>query len=200
MVMAMAERCELVVLVDEADRVLGTAPKATVHSTDTPLHRGFSLFLFNAAGEVLVTRRARSKTFAGVWSNSVCGHPAPGESAVDGARRRLGDELGLRAGGIREVAPYRYRCADAAGIVENEICPILVGGGDGHARPDRREVADWAWVAWERLLADMRERPQRYSPWSREEAVILARALGLGVGAVGRGPGERWVDAAEAAG
>ncbi|MBI5465568.1 isopentenyl-diphosphate Delta-isomerase, partial [Candidatus Gottesmanbacteria bacterium] len=88
---------ELVVLVDEENRQIGTADKDGIHTQSTPLHRGFSLFLFNSKNELLLTQRALNKqTFPGVWTNTVCGHPGPGESNVDAARRRLYKELGIK--------------------------------------------------------------------------------------------------------
>lgn len=166
---------EFVVLVDEQNRELGTAPKDSVHTKNTPLHRGFSLFLFNSKGELLLTKRSPSKkTFPGVWTNTVCGHPGPGESAVDAARRRLKHELGIDAFDIKEVSPYRYRFVDKNGIVENEICPILVGYADVDPRPDKNEVDDWKWMKWEAFLEDLKKNPEIYSPWSREEADLIA--------------------------
>ncbi|MBI5619902.1 isopentenyl-diphosphate Delta-isomerase [Candidatus Gottesmanbacteria bacterium] len=179
---------EPVVLVDEQNIILGTAPKDEVHTADTPLHRGFSLFLFNSKKELLVTRRAETKkTFPGVWTNTVCGHPGPGESVIDAAKRRLKEELGIelvlkrshlaRQGEtliqIQEVAPYRYRFADGNGIVENEICPILVGYCDAIPHQNAREVADWKWVKWEEFLEEIKRNPTNYSPWCIEEVRIL---------------------------
>jgi len=169
---------ELVVLVDEKNTPLGTADKTTVHTKDTPLHRGFSLFIFNSRGQVLITQRAwDKKTFPGVWTNAVCGHPAPGESNTDAAARRLSGELGIRkqdVEGLREVAPYRYRFADSNNIVENEICPILVCFFEGDPVPDSREVAGWQWINWEQFLRNADADAPAYSPWSIEEANILA--------------------------
>jgi isopentenyl-diphosphate delta-isomerase type 1 len=172
---------ELVVLVDEQNNVIGTTDKATVHTQDTPLHRAFSLFLFNAKNELLITKRATSKkTFAGVWTNTVCGHPRLDESSESAANRRLQEELGITDAKVREVAPYRYRFSDSRGIVENEICPICIGFSDNNPNPDPSEVDDWKWISWDEFLLDIATRPELYSPWSKEEAIILQHSnLGL---------------------
>jgi len=165
---------ELVVLVDEQNAVVGTALKDDVHTTHTPLHRGFSLFLFNSHHEVLLTQRAfTKKTFPGMWTNAVCGHPGRDESAVDAAKRRLKDELGMSGVDMREVAPYRYRFADKNGIVENEICPILIAFSDGDPLPNASEVRDWKWMDWEAFLQEIKKNPEIYSPWCIEEAAVL---------------------------
>lgn len=168
---------EVVILVDEQNNQIGTAAKESVHTTNTPLHRGFSCFLFNAKNELLLTKRAASKkTFPGVWTNTVCGHPGPGEGAIEAAKRRLNQELGImnyELREIQEVAPYRYRFADKNGVVENEICPILVGYCDTDPTPDKAEVDEWKWMRWEEFLEDIKKNPAVYSPWSREEAALI---------------------------
>lgn len=178
---------ELVVLVDEYNNEIGTAPKDSVHTDDTPLHRGFSLFLFNSKGELLVTKRARNKTFPGLWSNTVCGHPGPGESVADAAKRRVKDELGIDLDFkrshlawqgetlIREISPYRYRFTDANGIIENEICPILTAHADVDPKPNQEEVAQWKWIDWKEFLTAVHATPAAYSPWCREEARIVEK-------------------------
>lgn len=169
---------EFVVLVDEKNREIGTSKKDAVHTTDTPLHRGFSLFLFNSKGQLLLTKRSsKKKTFPGVWTNTVCGHPGPGESAVVAAKRRLKEELGIRNNElreVREVAPYRYRFADKNGIVENELCPILVAYSDTDPTPDPEEIEEWKWIKWGEFLEDLKKNPDVYSPWCREEATLIA--------------------------
>jgi isopentenyl-diphosphate delta-isomerase len=165
---------ELVVLVDEKNNPIGTMPKEKVHTFTTPLHRGFSLFIFNRNGELLVTQRAAGKkTFPDVWTNTVCGHPGPDEDVVAAARRRLKDELGIVSGDIRVVSPYRYRFVDIHGIMENEICPILVGHTHEDPKMNPRELAAWKWMPWHEFLTEIQNIPDKYSPWCIEEAAIL---------------------------
>ncbi len=167
---------ELVVLVDEQNNVLGTKPKDEIHTTDTPLHRGFSLFIFNSKKELLLTRRADTKkTFPGVWTNTVCGHPLPDETPEAAAGRRLKDELGITSSDITLVSPYRYRFADKNGIVENEICPILVGHSDEDPQSNPEEVSEWKWVPWKEFLTEVQNFPDKYSSWCVEEAEILKK-------------------------
>jgi isopentenyl-diphosphate delta-isomerase len=168
---------EQVILVNESNEEIGVADKNTVHTTHTPLHRAFSLFVFNHKKELLLTRRADSKkTFPGVWTNTVCGHPSPEENTIDAAQRRLKNELGImnhEIQNLQEVAPYRYRVADKNGIVENEFCPILTAVFNGNPKPNKHEVDDWKWMDWKEFIEEIKTNPEVYSPWSREEAVIL---------------------------
>ena len=158
---------------DEENNVLGTMPKSSVHGSSTPLHRGFSLFLFDRAGRLLLQKRSGTKkTWPLVWSNSICGHPALNESNVDAARRRLADELGMTAAHIEEVAPYRY-CFTRDGVMENEICHILVGTTDEEPKPNAEEVEATRWVEWSAFLLELKDRPGVYSEWCVEEARIL---------------------------
>ena len=158
---------ELVVLVDEKGAPIGSAPKSTVHDTDTPLHFAFSCHVTNSAGEVLVTRRALTKlTWPGVWTNSFCGHPGPGEDVEDAIRRRAQQELGLEIDGIHVILPdFRYRAVDASGVVENEICPVYAAIAVGEPKPAATEVAEWEWVSPEKLAAAIDGAPFVFSPW-----------------------------------
>lgn len=165
---------EYVVLVDERNTVIGTMPKRDVHTGNTPLHRGFSIFLFNQKGELLLQQRSHEKkTWPLAWSNSCCGHPMPDEPNEDAARRRIDYELGASAQDIRMMLPYRYMFVKD-GVMENEICPILVGRIDPdaiHINPD--EVEDISWISWEGFLQEIADDKEKYSPWCREEALLL---------------------------
>ena len=133
-------------LVDESDAEVGEGEKLDVHRTGA-LHRAFSVFAFNAAGELLLQRRALGKYHSGgLWTNSACGHPRPGEAVADAARRRLFEELGIGCGELRPAGVYRYR-AELADLVENELDHLLVTDVVDEPRPDPDEVVEWRFVA-----------------------------------------------------
>lgn len=167
---------EQVVLLDEAGRSIGSVDKSGVHHADTPLHLAFSCYVFNAGSELLLTRRALDKvTFPGVWSNTVCGHPAPGEDLLVGVRRRTRQELGIALRDIKVVlARYRYRAVGANGIAENEMCPVLVAWTDAQPAADPTEVADTAWVPWQELRDDVLCGRRDVSPWCLDQVEQLA--------------------------
>lgn len=158
---------EQVVLVDDAGTPIGVADKLTVHSAVTPLHLAFSCHVYNSDGKVLVTRRAITKlTWPGVWTNSFCGHPAPGESMGDAITRRAQRELGLAITNIEPVLPdFRYRATDASGIVEYEICPVFRATAVDVPNPATDEVAEYEWVELDSLRAAVNAAPYAFSPW-----------------------------------
>ena len=165
---------ELVVLLDEGGRATGTADKADVHHADTPLHLAFSVHLFDADGRVLVTRRALTKrTFPGVWTNSCCGHPAPGEDLAEAVRRRVRQELGADVTDLRLLLPaFRYR-AEQGGVVENEMCPVLVGIVAGPVAADPSEVDTVRWEDWADFRAGVLDGSRPVSVWCREQVVQM---------------------------
>lgn len=162
---------EQVVLVDEAGAPTGAMAKSQVHTEATPLHLAFSCYLFNDHGEVLVSRRALSKiTWPGVWTNSFCGHPQPGESTVEAIHRRAEQELGARITAVRPAAPdFRYRAVDASGIVENEICPVYTASLHSQLTPNPEELMQWDWVRPEKLRSAAEAAPFAFSPWMIEQ-------------------------------
>jgi len=161
------EVLEQVVLVDDDGTPMGTADKATVHTSNTPLHLAFSCHVVNAEGKVLVTRRALTKaTWPGVWTNAVCGHPAPGEEMVDAIIRRVRHEIGLEISDITPAIPgFRYRAVDASGIVEHEICPVFIARAVSDPTPRDDEVCEWKWVEPSELQTAVASAPFAFSPW-----------------------------------
>jgi isopentenyl-diphosphate delta-isomerase len=174
---------ELVVLVDEEDGELGVMEKGKVHHTKTPLHRAFSVFLFNKESKVLVTKRAKSKkTWGGVWTNSFCGHPVPGETYIQAIHRRAEEELGIMIYDLRKISNYRYRF-ERDGVVENELCPVYAAKTSEEPKPNKDEVGDYRWMGWEELLKTLKEDNRLYqdsgeakwSEWCKEEAILVDR-------------------------
>lgn len=158
---------------------IGTADKVDVHGPDTPLHLAFSCYVFDSAGDVLVSRRAYSKrTFPGVRTNSCCGHPAPGEPIDAAVRRRVHDELGVDLDETTLILPrFRYRAVAADGVVENELCPVYRAvTRDRTLRPDPVEVAAAWWVPWPEFArpTDAESKDDPLSAWGREQLAELA--------------------------
>jgi isopentenyl-diphosphate delta-isomerase len=158
---------EEVVLLDADGAPIGTAGKVAVHTTDTALHLAFSCHVYNRDGQVLVTRRALDKlTWPGVWTNSFCGHPAPGEAMHDAIVRRGIHELGIHVTDLELILPdFRYRAVDASGIVENEVCPVYRAVTTDSVAPNPSEVAEFAWVDPEALHDAAVAAPYAFSPW-----------------------------------
>ncbi|MFI6993515.1 isopentenyl-diphosphate Delta-isomerase [Nonomuraea wenchangensis] len=167
---------EHVVLVDRDGRALGTAPKTSVHGPETPLHLAFSSYVFDGEGRVLLTRRADHKvTWPGVWTNSCCGHPLPGEALGRAVVRRLAYELGLRSAGADLMLPgFSYRAVMANGIVEHELCPVYRVVVEGPAQPNPEEVGETMWMPWKEFAEGAQNGLLALSPWCREQVPLLA--------------------------
>jgi isopentenyl-diphosphate Delta-isomerase len=166
------EHEELIVLVDERGRPTGTAEKWSSHHADTPLHLAFSCYVFDASGAFLMTRRAMTKkVWPGVWTNTVCGHPAPRESFHDAIRRRLDYELGMTAGDVEVVLPdHLYRAPPYDGIVEYEFCPVFVARESSGCEPNPVEVGACAWIDWDEFVRRAQsDADDTYSWWCKNQ-------------------------------
>ncbi|MFP4148588.1 MAG: isopentenyl-diphosphate Delta-isomerase [Nitriliruptoraceae bacterium] len=168
---------ELVILLDEAGNAIGSAPKAATHHARTPLHLAFSCYVFDRAGQLLLTQRALDKaTFPGVWSNSFCGHPEPGEDLAEAVERRAEQELGLRLEALTLALPrFRYAAVGANGVRENEICPVFTAISTSEVTPDPTEVAATAWVRWTVLRDEVLAGERAVSVWCAAQVAELAR-------------------------
>lgn len=163
---------ELIVLVDEQGKPIGTAEKLSAHNADTPLHLAFSCYVFDDSGRFLLTQRAHSKkVWPDVWTNSVCGHPAPGEDMVAAIHRRLAYELGMEAADIQLVLPdYRYRTPPYNGIIENEVCPVFIARATSSPQPNPAEVEAIRWVGWQDYVQEAEaDRSDVFSWWCKDQ-------------------------------
>jgi isopentenyl-diphosphate Delta-isomerase len=122
-----------------------------------------------------VTQRALHKrTFPGVWTNSCCGHPAPGEPLEEAVRRRVEQELGVRVDELRLLLPrFRYRAVMDDGVVEHEMCPVFVATTGDEVRPDPAEVEQVRWEPWDAFRAAVLDGSREISPWCREQVAEL---------------------------
>jgi len=174
---------EQIVLVDNQAKAIGTAPKLASHNAHTPLHLAFSCYVFNDKGELLVTQRAHSKkVWPDVWTNSVCGHPAPGEDMIDAIRRRLNYELGMTATNFELViAKYIYKTPPYKGIIEHEFCPVYFARAASDVKPNPEEVEAFKWVSWQEFVNQANaDKSDVWSWWCKDQIKLLKNHPSLG--------------------
>lgn len=166
---------EQVVLLAEDGTAIGVEDKAVVHHADTPLHLAFSSYVFDSSARIMLSRRAlHKKTWPGIWTNTCCGHPLPGEDVTSAVVRRLDDELGITGVTPELVLPrFRYRAVMADGIVENEMCPVFRVVSDIAAAPNPDEVDSIEWVPWDEFASSVLDGTRDISPWCRLQVAEL---------------------------
>ncbi|MFZ6012441.1 MAG: isopentenyl-diphosphate Delta-isomerase [Bacteroidota bacterium] len=129
------------------------------------LHRAFSVLLFDGGGRILLQKRASKKYHSsGLWTNTCCSHPAPGEKMEDAVRRRLLEEMGID---LQPEFAYKfiYRANLDQGLIEHEFDHVFIGTFDGEPDINHEEVEDWKFVALDWLKKDIGENPGRYTYW-----------------------------------
>jgi isopentenyl-diphosphate Delta-isomerase len=173
------QETEQIVFVDETGQPTGeTGPKLASHGPNTRRHLAFSCYIFRKAdGKFLVTQRALSKkVWPGVWTNSVCGHPAPGESMESAIRRRAVFEAGIHhLQDISVILPnYHYTTPPYNGIIENEFCPVHVAFTDDEPAPNPDEIEAYSWLSWPEYAAMVHDRADQMSYWAKDQFTQLA--------------------------
>ncbi len=160
---------EPLILVDSDDNVLGYETKERAHDGKGMLHRAFSIFIFNSAGEVLMQQRHGDKRlWPLIWSNSCCSHPRKGESGDEAAARRLYEELGLKTP-LTYLYKFEYTAHYGDLGTEHELCSVYIGATDDAPNVNATEVADWYYIAPEKLNARLKAQPEKFSPWFKME-------------------------------
>lgn len=171
----MIDEHEQVILVDAWDRQIGVAPKLAVHRSGL-LHRAFSVFVTDNDGRLLLQRRASSKYHsAGLWSNSCCGHPRPGERTIDAAKRRLNEEMGIQCE-LALVSSFSYRARLDRDLIEHELDHVFVGSTRLDPQCDPDEVSEFRWANIETVRAMLRDEPASFTAWFAKALATTALA------------------------
>ena len=157
---------DALILVDDADRDVGTLSKARCHEGNGILHRAFSLLIFNAAGELLIQQRAAAKRLWPLfWSNSCCSHPRSGESMEAATRRRLHEELGI-ACPLQFLFKFKYQAQFDATGSEHELCSVFIGKCSDPIAADPNEISAWRWVDPDGLQLQLTSSTDvKFTPW-----------------------------------
>ena len=159
-------RSEHVILVDSSDREIGTEEKLSAHRRGV-LHRAFSAFVVHPDGRMLLQRRALRKYHsAGLWSNTCCSHPRPGETVIEAAQRRMVEEMGVSVD-LEPAFSFTYRADLEHNLIEHEFDHVLIGRSSAPPRPAEQEVADWRWVTVADIRDQLMRSPEDFTIWFR---------------------------------
>lgn len=154
----------LIAKVNENDEVIGFGEKQHVHIKGI-LHRAFSVFVFNAKGELLIHRRADEKYHSpSLWTNTCCSHLPQGLEMEEAVHARLNDEMGFDTP-LSYIKKFHYKIEFDNGLTENEIDHLYIGFYNQNPKPNPEEVSDYAWINTEALKRDINENPDNYTYW-----------------------------------
>ncbi|MBU1201144.1 MAG: isopentenyl-diphosphate Delta-isomerase [Nanoarchaeota archaeon] len=155
---------EYVILVDENDKEVGIEEKMDAH-IKRKLHRAFSIFVYNSKGELLLQQREKSKYHCGgLWTNTCCSHPRPGEELKDAIHRRLKEEMGFDCE-LKEKFSFLYKAKFDNGLTENELDHVFVGFSDKTPNINLQEVEDYKLISISDLKKDILKNPDDYTSW-----------------------------------
>ena len=155
---------EQVVVVSENDEILGLMEKMNAHENGI-LHRAFSVFLFNDKGEMLLQKRASGKYHSpNQWTNAVCSHPKIDETYLEGAQRRLNEELGITAD-LTEKFSFIYKADVGQNLWEHELDHVFTGNYEGNFALNEEEVSEIRYISMQQLDEEMNENPEKFTEW-----------------------------------
>jgi isopentenyl-diphosphate delta-isomerase len=165
-----------VILVNPMDDEVGACGKLDAHR-DGRLHRAISVFLFDSEGRWLLQQRHPDKYHSGgLWSNTCCSHPAPGESTEQAAQRRLMEEMGVLCP-LEKVFSFVYRHQFDNGLIEHEFDHVFAGRFEGAPNPNRLEAQAWRWVDGDALAGELRAHPEHFTYWFRATHDVVVELL-----------------------
>lgn len=155
-----------VILVDENDIQTGVTEKLEAHEKAL-LHRAVSVFIVNSAGDWILQRRAFDKYHSnGLWTNTCCTHPHPGESVFDAAKRRLREEMGIVCN-VTWLFSFIYREKLDNDLTEHELDHVFLGITDNEPVINTSEVEEWEKISYPDLQNDITQNPDKYTYWFR---------------------------------
>lgn len=153
-----------VILVNENDEPIGQMEKLEVHQKAL-LHRAFSIFIFNEKNELLLQKRADTKYHSpGLWTNTCCSHPQPGQETLPAAQKRLQEEMGINAV-LEKAFHFIYKAPFENGLTEHELDHVFIGRYAGDIVPNAEEVSDYCYKSINEIKASLLTHPQKYTAW-----------------------------------
>ena len=159
-----SKKQDFVILVDKNDKEVGQLEKMEAHRKAL-LHRAISVFICNTKGEWLLQRRAFDKYHSnGLWTNTCCSHPFPGETSLEAAKRRLAEEMGLQAN-LKEIFWFTYKEPLDNELTEHELDHVFVGVTDKLPVINTDEVNEWKYIGFDELKTDIANDPEKYTVW-----------------------------------
>lgn len=175
------ETIENIILVDPEDNKIGEVEKILGHQYGM-LHRAFSVLVFrqrNGQTETLLQQRNKNKYHGGgLWTNTCCSHPHSGESSTMAAEKRLKDEMGIDIK-LKEVGKFHYIAKLDHDMTENEIDHVFIGNYDADEIPvNPAEVEDYLWMDINTLQMELKQYPQKYTPWFKQALDLALKNLG----------------------
>jgi mannose-6-phosphate isomerase len=155
---------EQVILVNEKDEPIGLCPKMEAHEKAL-LHRAFSVFIFNDEGKLLLQQRAAHKYHSPrLWTNTVCSHQRENETNLEAGKRRLNEEMGMKAA-LKELFHFIYKAEFDNGLTEHELDHVMIGFSNKNPHINTKEVMDFRWESLENIETDIKKHPEKYTEW-----------------------------------
>jgi isopentenyldiphosphate isomerase len=138
---------EVVDVIDEVGRTVAVVSRREMRARRLP-HRCVYVLVFNRQGELFIHLRTADKdVYPSHWDAAVGGVLAAGESFDEGARREVGEELGVEAM-LAPLFPLRY--ADSSTVVRGMVYRLQ---HDGPFRLQPEEIVRGEFVPLDAVAA-----------------------------------------------
>lgn len=162
-----------VILVNEQDEEIGIEEKMPAHRKGL-LHRAFSVMLYryNKENKVefLLQKRASGKYHCGgLWTNTCCSHPQPGQGLLESAKIRLKEELvdiDVDIINLKKIGSFIYKAEFQNGLTEYEFDHVLVA--EYNAAPkfvNPQEISILEWLDLETIKNKYQSNADEFTPW-----------------------------------